>query len=78
MSSVTKRCLFCQKEVVLSGENRFDPIEAKLVQEKQAMCQECARERRLDVNAKYFVFAGDMYQRVSHVYLRLWPVGTFH
>lgn len=78
MNSVTKRCLLCQKEIVVFIDKQLDPIEAKFLQEKQAMCQDCARERRLDAGAKYFVFAGDMYQTVANVHLRLWPVGTFH
>ena len=78
MQSVTKRCLFCQKEITVVINKRLDPVEAKLLDEKQVMCQDCARERRLDPGEKYFVFAGDIYQKLSNVHLRLWPVGSFH
>ena len=78
MPSVKKNCLFCQKDIIVTLNNRADPLEAKLLEEKPAICSDCARERGLDPHEKYFVFAGDIYQRVADVHLRLWPVGTFH
>ncbi len=78
MRSVTKTCIFCLKEIQIVVEKKLDPIDARLLEEKEAMCHDCARERGLDPNEKYFVFAGDIYQKFPNAHLRLWPVGAFH
>jgi hypothetical protein len=70
--------MFCQKAVTVVIDKRTDPLEAKLLQEKEAVCDDCARARGLDPSEKYFVFAGCIYQKVSGVHLKLWPVGAFH
>ncbi|MBI3950938.1 MAG: hypothetical protein HY314_10850 [Acidobacteria bacterium] len=70
--------MFCQREITVGVDKRFDPLDVKRLEEKPAMCQGCAQERGLDPSEKYFVFAGDIYQKVSNVHLRLWPVGSFH
>jgi hypothetical protein len=73
-----KRCLFCQQEITVTIDQEVDPTDARLFEQKEVMCQACARARGLDPNDRYFVFAGDMYQKFFGVHLRLWPVGTFH
>jgi hypothetical protein len=78
MSTGKKRCLFCGQDVAVEIDRKVEPVDAQLLEQKEAMCQACARTRGLNPDEKYFVFAGAIYQKFSNVYLKLWPVGTFH
>lgn len=78
MKRVTKHCVFCQTPTDVVVDKNFDPVLIRLLEEKPAICRRCVQERHRDPNEKYFVYAGDIYQRCGDVHLRLWPIGSFH
>lgn len=78
MEPMKKRCLFCGGDITVVINEPIDAIGKKLLREKEAMCQACARERKVEPEGNYFVYAGSMYQKVGNTHLKLWPVGAFH